>query len=521
MFRKKRLLSDYASFALAFFFFISLVTMSKLQKSVMKQNSSLDFTAELNSKLNQLTISPPSNANGNSQSNKAINSIKTPVSPSSPLSRQESRQNSLISTIINPDDENNQQPDEIFGIDQLISSLSVSNKLKLTVSEREIILSHLYRMLINDPNDVYLSSDGLHDELFLEVFNLSPPESNSFQWNVWLRCLLAMVCIDIDSIGDEVIGRFLPYLLKFTLNVLNGGSKTDDIDFNVEALKLKSFSICLLIIYHQGENHSMLKNVAMMMLLLQSDLELPNVMVSSICDVLSVSLGLAFDSGRDCNDIIFGTLDDVSLLELIDILLVERKSNKALMSKLTQLTTVCFECVNFDENINVQEEFEPLWDKIKEFNNQGVKKVGKSSAASSQSPNVTSLCLKFMIDDKKVIFTSFPLSKTKFIKVKSMIIYTRLELLKFILLGHVRVWLTKNSDMRDMLKLNPNNHSSSANADNDGRDDSDDEDFGFDTDDENSYNKKRLSNKERTKLISRERQNKSRGTELDLDQDDY
>lgn len=478
--------------------------MSKLQKSVLKQQQQQqqsDFSADLNAKLSQLTLNQ----------SQAVQNLKSPTSPSSPLSRQESRQNSMISVILNPDEDDDQPQTEIYGIDQLISSLTISNKLKLSMNERDFILSHLYRMLINDPSDIYLSSNGVHDQLFLDVFNLLPSET--YQWQVWIRSLCAMICIDIDSIGDEVVSRFLPYLLKWTLNVINGGEQTsDEVNFKFESIKLKAFALSLLIIYHSSENHSMLKNVAMMMLLLQSDVELTDDMIDSICDVIGVSLGLAFESGRNCNEIIFGTVDDIGLLELLEMLLTERDQNKDLRLKLSTLVTLCHECVNKDTLEEDQMlEFDPLIEIIEQFNNQGVKKQGKNQ---KDSKSLISLCIKSIKhDDSKIIFDQLPLTKTKFIKIKSMIVYYRLESLKFALLGNVRLWITKNKDLRDILKLSSSNSSSRGGDSDDDDDDNDDDD----DDDSFSNSNKRLSEKERTKLISRGRDIKSR----DADNDNY
>lgn len=500
--------------------------MSKLQKSVLKQSQQQsDFISDLNTKLNQLTLNQ----------SQTFNNLKIPNSPSSPLSRQESRQNSLISIILNPDsdvdgdgdsnntDNNQSSKFEIYGVEQLISSLTISNKLKLSSNERDLILSHLYRMLITDLNDIYLSPNGINDQLFIEIFNLLPLDK--FQWEVWIRCLSSMICIDIDSIGDEVLSKFFPYLLKWCLNIINGGEQTsNEINFYFESIKLKSFAISLLIMYHNSENYSMLKNVAMMMLLLQSNIKLTDDLIDSICDVIGISLGLAFESGRNCNDIIFGTFDDIGLLKLLELLLIENDQNKSLRLKLTTLVTLCFECVTKKKNNNNNDDDDDYDDKmnqfnnlikiIENFNNQGIKKQGKNQ---KDSKNLISLCLKSMKEnDKKIIFNQLPLSKTKFIKIKSIITLYRLDSLKFALLGNVRLWVIKNKDLRDMLKLN-SPIGGNGGGDDDNNLENENNDSEEDDDDNNNYklnSNKNLSNKERTKLINRERDIKNRDSEV-------
>lgn len=472
--------------------------MSKLQKSVLRGNNG-DFAAELSAKLGQVSL-------GQAQ---AVQALKSPSSPSSPLSRQESRQNSLISVILNPegDEESSSGSSsglDIYGVDQLVSSLAVSNKLKLSANEKDIILSHLYRMLIND-SQVYLGANGIYDQLFLDVFALCPP--GGYQWHVWIRCLCAMVCVDVDSIGDEVVTVFFPYLLKWSMNIVNGGEQTDNVDFQLEGVKLKAFALCLLVLYHQGQNHSMLKNVAMMLLLLESDTELPDNVLEGVCDVLGISLGLAFEAGRDCNDVIFGTPDDVGLLEVLEMLLTEREANRDLTVKLASLLALCHECVNRDEDTGADEDqlaqFDTIIDTISEYNNQGARKLGKNQ---KETKNMLSLCLKSLQGSDNVVFDQLPLTKTKFIKIKSLIAYYRLESLKFALQGNVRSWVTKNRDLREMLK--PRSSTQEASRDDSDSDTEDDDDnIRFSSAD------KKLSAKQRTKLISRGRDIKSREAE--------
>ncbi|KAG0679565.1 hypothetical protein C6P42_005489 [Pichia californica] len=531
--------------------------MSKLHKSMHKTsslelgesndfsatgNSSDEFYSILTNKLNNLNIQ------GANISNLGINSSNDSRSGSlrSPLSRQESRQNSMLSFIIDPEIEgenssglSNEIGENISNSSESRDGSSMKNKFKVKVytipdlinvlnmssreltrnrigqNEIEILLSHLYRMIISINNEVYMGNIGGNDEDFLNLFNIKNliNSDNSFLWEVWIRCLTSYGCIEVDEVASEVVESVFPILLK-TINEIDND---DEKDYKKIDLSIWSFMSLILFIFYDSENHGILEHAKLFLHFLQSEKLNNDKVIESCIYMIGISLSLAYESGRFIKDFI-----QFELLETLKLLLLNNK-RKGCKKSVAVLVGFCFELLELDKitdsenDINSDnnevddfliEEFDTIASEIEILANEGSKKSGKKGKVAKNvfRQVLNTLNKSSNKDDEDDELDAIPISKSKNIDIKTWFTYIRVQILRFVLGNELSSWLAKSKDISGMLKRRSIESKNNSSFSNENYSDNE-EDMGESALSSLSFGgkSKKEVEKERTKQLHRER----------------
>lgn len=490
--------------------------MSRLHKSIHKgaafsgnaSDISDDFHSTLSAKLNSLSIQgnahPALSSNSGSVESRA-GSLR------SPLSRQESRQNSMLSLLVDPEanesssndrsDENSERSGaadsmnssrdastkgsttrtrmKIYTVPDLIRVLGMSSREStrsgIGKNEREVLFAHLYRMVISSNSEVYMGEIGPNDEDFINLFNLKNSIDNSstdadgaivFEWDAWIRCIDAYGCIGVDEVASDVVELVFPMLLK-TISQLETVKHKDEIDLAMRKkidLCIWSFMSLVLFIFYDSENYGMLEHARLFLRFVQNDILEDDGIVSSCLYMVGLALGLAWESGRAVAEFI-----EDEVLETVKLVLTNKKRKG---SKLTAavLTGLCFELLQKDEGDEAEdggaddekengdqqlndlafEEFTTLAAELDMLANEGGKKSGKKGkAAKNVFREVLNTINKTPANDE---LDAIAVTKSKNIDVRTWFTYIRVQVLRFVLGNELSNWLAKSRDIRGMLK---------------------------------------------------------------------
>jgi hypothetical protein len=481
----------------------------------------------------------------------------------SPLSRQESRQNSVLSTIINPKEETTNGDGEgrsdsrngsggsgseerrklrIYGIEDLIKALGYSSRIATRYGighgERELLYAHLYRMIVSSNSEAYMGEVGANDEDFTRLVEMGGNidiggESGDvlgFEWEAWMRCVVAYGCVGVDEVASEVVDLVFPLLFKIVGQLeLN----TDDEDnAELSALELKKIEIAIwaimsfmLFIFHDSENHGMLEHTKLLLHYLTNEKLESDPVIAGCLNMVGLTLTLAWESGRNIREIV-----EDEVLEIAKLILVNKKRKNESKSAASALAGLCYELLNYrkddeeedkadndeeedydDEFIN--EEFAVIKSEIESLANEGAKKVGKKAKGTKSILRQAADTLDKVKDIGEL--DSIPISKSKNITIKSWFTYTRVQVLRFVLGNELSNWLSRSRDIRRMLNMSQksdgsNSYNSRGN------------DFDFDDDDDEGLERRTFSSsgtgktkkeiqKERTIQINRNRRLKEDG----------
>lgn len=484
--------------------------MSKLHKSIHKgtpfsgnaSDISDEFHSTLSAKLSSLSIQ----GNAHSASSSIPGSAESRAgSLRSPLSRQESRQNSMLSLLVDPeadesishdqsdgvstgsgadDSQNNSRNGstrgsasrtrmKIYTVPDLIHVLGMSaresTRSGIGKNEREILFAHLYRMVISSNSEVYMGEAGANDEDFINLFNLknsidntgSDDEGNiGFEWDAWIRCVDAYGCIGVDEVASDVVELVFPLLLK-TICQLESAKNGDDIDLTTKRridLCIWSFMSLVLFIFYDSENHGMLEHAKLFLRFIQKDTLEDDGIISSCLYMVGLALGLAWESGRGVKELI-----EDEVLETIRMILCSKKRKG---SKLTAavLAGLCFELLQKDIDEETEaadsdeedtsdfsnEEFTEIAKELDLLANEGGKKSGKKGKVAKNVFREVLNTINRTPDNEEL--DAIAVSKSKNIDVRTWFTYIRVQVLRFVLGSELSTWLAKSRDMRNMLK---------------------------------------------------------------------
>lgn len=537
--------------------------MSKLHKSIHKSNkiesvnenstgfqsisstSNDDFLSILTSKLNNLNIQNSNINNSNLESRSG--SIK------SPLSRQESRQNSILSFIIDPDinidDDSKNINDKVSNASESRENSLINNKLKLKIYtipdlikvlnmssreltrnkigsiEIEILVSHLYRMIISINNEIYLGEIGGNDEDFTNLFHLKNSNyfnfnSNSFNWEVWIRCITSYGCIEVDEVASEVVELVFPMLLKLINEIEEIGNieNNDLINFKKIDLSIWSFMSLVLFIFYDSENYGILEHAKLFLHYLQNNSLNDEKIIESCILMIGISLTLAWESNRDFKDFI-----EFELLEVLRLILINKK-RKYCKSSVAALIGLCFELLQNDEedqdgddddeeedNEFLNDEFRSIASEIETLANEGSKKLGKRGKTAKNIFRQVLNNLNKTEDEENEELDFIVISKSKNINIKTWFTYFRVQIVRFVYGNELNSWLANSKELRNMLKKRIRNNKFSNKLINENISDDDDDNnkdvFDYKANNSSSYNgkSKREIEKERTKQLNKER----------------
>lgn len=506
-------------------------------------SSDTDFHSMLSIKLSNLSLGDDGSA-----STSISNAI--PIgSPRSPLSRQESRQNSMLSLIIEPDVDVDQDKEtrsgtggneskqdknirklKLYTIPDLINVLGLSSRVSTRSGvgkrEREILFAHLYRMIISASNsDIYMGDIGANDEDFLKLVNLKNviEESDdlnfniSFDWEAWLRCVVGYTCIGVDDVAGDAVELVFPMLMK-TIGQLDSIKTKEDISIlEIKKIELSvwAFMAMILFIFFNSENHGMLEHSKLFVKFVQDDLIISDDgIVSSCLYMVALSLTLAWESGRNVEEII-----EDYVLECAKVVLAGKKKQSNSKIAAAVLVGVCFEILESkkddgdedEDNDFLLDELNTIKEDIEILANEGTKKTGKKGkVAKNIFRQVLDTLNKEETDNE---FDIIALSKSKSINVHSWFTYVRVQILRFVLGSELSSWLARSKEIRNMLKrfIKGNNESGYGNTYESDDEDEDDSAFVSGTTPSTAVDSSRRGKdqeKERTKLLMKQRRAK-------------
>lgn len=545
--------------------------MSKLHKSIHKSggnsgtaesgnassaSSSDDFYSILTSKLNNLNIQGGTGITEHESLGGRSGSLR------SPLSRQESRQNSMLSVLIDP--ESSFDGGNVTGSDTNSDSLSNSrdgssagtvSKLRMKVytvpdlikvlgmssrestrsgigkNEREVLFAHLYRMIISINSDIYMGDIGANDEDFGRLFNLKNnlnldsglEDSVEFEWEAWIRCIDAYGCIGVDEVASDVVELVFPMLLK-NIGQLQTIKSDEEMSANMIRkieLSIWSFMCLILFIFYDSENHGMLEHVKLFLQFLQNEkIDNWDSITSSCLFMIGVALSLAWESGRNVQDII-----EYEVLEMIKLILANNKKKNNSKVTAAVLAGLCFELTTKEDSGEdeteeddgddefLNDEFEAIAKELEILANEGSKKAGKKGKTAKNIFRQVLNTITQTTDSEEL--DAIAISKSKNINVKTWFTYIRLQVLRFVLGNELSNWLAKSKDIRGMLKMRSVDRSGNSGNDYGFGDDSDDEDTyesgeigGVLSAGSGDAKSKKDAQKERTKLLNKQRKAK-------------
>lgn len=521
--------------------------------STFKILENADFQTMLSNRLENLSLSSssgndtsaPNSANSaddnniesraaslksNSRSDSRSGSVKNP------LSRLESRQNSVLSILINPKDESydtdatnaSQNQDlrfKIYNISDLIKSLktiSLRSSVRKNIGslEKEIILSHLYRMIVSN-NENFNNEFGFNEIDFMDILNIDISKLGSFEWDLWIKCIVSYSCIGVDDVANDVINELFPQLLKNIDKIKECGDAAggDDLDGNAQHIidySIWSFMSLLLFIFFKSENYKILQNAKIFLYFLQIE-NLPDKIVSDCIYSIGLCLSLAWESNRILEVREF--IED-EVLEIIKILL-NNKQLKNSQIAISVLAGLCFEIITSidtdedeDDMSFIYEEFDIITLDIEQLSNEGTKKTGKKEkGAFKDTKNIYKYVLNILTkqqnagDDEDTEFESISITKNKNLKITSCFSYIRFQILKFVFGNQLHNWILNSRDVKGMLKMSIKNSSYSVNDDYDvDYDDDLDDDLSNDAlkfRDSGDFKSKKDLEKERTKRLNK------------------
>lgn len=422
------------------------------------------------------------------------------------LSRQDSRANTMLKRIVddgrnsnsvagsNGDDSsantsaNGEINNAFITIPNLLNTLSLSTRSAtrsgIGHTEREVLLSHLYRMIISPASETYMGPIGPNDEDFATLISLHATADSRFEWEAWLRCAVSYACVGIDDVASDVVDLLFPLLLA----KITPEEPTDRMESAVW-----SFMACLLFVYHGAENHGMLHHAAVFAQ--HADTVIANDSVQAAClYTVALALSLAWEGGRDMHDVVDSLIDSVSLT------LASKGRGKSKVAAAI-LAGVLHEVNPDNDYTEITQTLEPLA-------NEGTRKAGKKGKLAK---NVFK-DVKNSITNESTEIDSLRLSKTKTIRMSTWSAYVRMQVLRFVFAAETNAWIGRSREIRSMLKVR-------VLGDDNNDDDDDDEDDNDDLDDfddaqvtsrhtpVDSYERKMLE-KERSVKLKKERLDK-------------
>ena len=511
--------------------------MSNLRRDIYKGSISTEKTGNTNDDFN-LIFNQRLNNYLNNENNEFIeqrnNSLK------SILSKTESRQNSLLSNLIDPIDSSDNESDrnnssnynKLYDIDEIIKTLTSSSRLSTRLGigqiEREILLSHLYRMTISSNNEIYFGINGPNEADLLSLINSfkssGGEESSdgilSFEWEIWLRCIISYSCMGNEEVSSEVIEYVLPLLFKIISKLDSSeGEPVSIIEYKKIDLSIWSLMSCILFIYFNSENYGIIEYTKIFLNYISNDLIIDDNIIKSSLFMVGISLSLAWESGRNVDELI-----EDQILETIKLVLVNKKHKIETKMVASVIVGLCYDIIEFNKKIKkeqesekdttdeeyefINEQFELIKGEIQTLSNEGSKKIGKKG---KDAKNIFKQVLNTMNNssDDDDELDSIKISKSKNLKVSSWFSYIRIQVLKFILGSELSNWLNKSRDIKNMLKMtikSSNNYSYNYNNEEDDEEDGEiDNGLGFN---KLSVNNGGKSDKERTIQINKERRAK-------------
>lgn len=528
----------------------------KSQKTTIVDSKDDDFQTMLVSRLSNLSFQNSTGASDVSQANELRS-----LSARSPLSRQESRQNSMISMILDPDelktDNDNilsdsgsrehsssnsslnlkpKAPVKFYGIPDLINVLGLSSRAstrsRIGKPEREVLFAHLYRMIISPNSDVYIGAVGCNDDDFLNLVQLKNSielenEFVGFEWEIWIRCVVAYGCVGVDEVASDVVANVFPLLMKtigkLDIEEYKNRDDLDSIFLKTVDLSIWSFMCLVLFIFYEAENYGMLEHAKLFLNYLQNDaLEDENI-ISACLYTVGLSIGLAWESGRDIRELV-----EDQVLETVKLILINKKRKESKLAAAV-VTGLCFELlqkddseggaeedsdgegVGFDDDDEfLNSEFELLKSEVLVLANEGSKKTGKKGKSAKNIFREVYDTLD-RSTSKNIELDAIPMSKSKSITVTTWFAYIRVQILRFIFGNELSNWMTRSRDIRNMLKKTIKSGPMSGRSY--GAADDDEEDTSFGTEfstfkKEGDFKSKKDLEKERTKRLNRERRSK-------------
>lgn len=517
-----------------------------------------DFTTMLMQRLQKMNIE----SDGIEGGNQIVESESRSASVRSPLSRVESRQNSVLSTIINPREENgnvennnrsgssnlSDRRGKVYGIEDIIQALGYSSRVATRYGighgERELLYAHLYRMIISNNSEIYMGEIGANDEDFTKLVEMvnnidvggETGEVLGFEWEAWMRCVVAYGCVGVDEVASEVVDLVFPLLFKI-VGQLELDLKDEEESFQLSQLELKKIDVAIwsimslmLFIFHDSENYGMLEHTKLFLQYLANE-KLENELVITAClDLVALTLTLAWGSGRDIRELV-----EDQVLETIKLILVNKKRKSESKSAASALAGLCFELINYekdakDENDDngsededdydyqfMNDEFDIIKSEIERLANEGAKKAGKKSKNAKSILRQAADTLNKVKDIGEL--DSIATSKSKSITITSWFTYIRVQVLRFVLGNELSNWLSRSRDIRRMLKMSRKSDNSSYSFKGDDDFDLDDEDNGDEGLSRRAFSSagsgktKKEVQKERTILINRSRRMKEDGVQ--------
>ncbi|KAH3665519.1 hypothetical protein OGAPHI_003705 [Ogataea philodendri] len=384
------------------------------------------------------------------------------------MSRQESRANSMIGSIIDGEDESsaaNAEPGEeggvikIYKISDVIAALAKSRS-KINSSSREFLLGELYRMIVKKP----LSTSGaVVNETDLELLvSFVKGARSQLEFVFALRAAVAYIASDVDEVATTAIEQLFPVLL-------NKIYSPDETYEGVRSSCLIAYASLLLVIYDESQCYGLGDSVETLMELADGYSagglsENDEDVVVNTLNAIAIIISLIYKANRDVNTLVQENIPQVMTF-------LSSEFSKKVQKAAAIVVALMYEVFDFGDEDDPDEpydDFEDLKSIINQLVRYSSKKVSKKDKKESRSIFREVLHSLERAEpeegEEKEILSRFKLNKSKALPITSWFEYVRLVHLKYIFGSELNLHYVASKEVRNLL-AKPDDESSKFNVD--------------------------------------------------------
>ncbi|KAG7911351.1 hypothetical protein KL905_000094 [Ogataea polymorpha] len=366
----------------------------------------------------------------------------------SPMSRQESRANSLIGSIIDSEEDTGEAGDDggvvkIYTVSDVITALGQSRS-KINSSSREFLLGELYRMIVKKP----LGSNGkVVNETDLEsLISFVKTARSGLEFVFSLRSAVAYIASDPDEVATVAVESLFPVLLDKIYS-------TEETFEGVRSSCLIAYASLLLVIYNESHCYGLENSVETLMELAEGFgsgnlTENDEDIVVNALNAVGVVVSLLYKAGREVNATI---QDNIPLL----MNFLAEEFTKKVQKTAAVVIALMYEVFDYEEEEEPYHDIDDLKGILTQLVRYSSKKVSKKDKKESRSifRDVLRSIEKqeHEENDETEVLSRFRLSGSKTLPITSWFEYIRLLHLRYIFGSELNVHYISSREVRSLL----------------------------------------------------------------------
>ncbi|KAG7831025.1 hypothetical protein KL920_001616 [Ogataea angusta] len=368
----------------------------------------------------------------------------------SPVSRQESRANSLIGSIIDSEEDTGagEAGDDggvvkIYTVSDVITALGQSRS-KISSSSREFLLGELYRMIVKKP----LGSNGkVVNETDLEsLISFVKAARSGLEFVLALRSAVAYIASDSDEVATVAVESLFPVLLDIIYS-------SEESYEGIRSSCLIAYASLLLVIYNESHCYGLENSVETLMELAEgfsagSLTENDEDIVVNALNAVGVVVSLLYKAGRDVNTVI---QDNVPLL----MNFLAEEFTKKVQKTAAVVIALMYEVFDYDDEEEPYHDLDDLKSILTQLVRYSSKKVSKKDKKESRS--IFREVLRSIEkeehegEEETEVLSRFRLSGSKTLPITSWFEYIRLLHLRYIFGSELNLHYISSREVRNLL----------------------------------------------------------------------